>query len=178
MSNRRKVLAYAAHLDKIADEIERNFEAYQLSEKQAQEFIHSIDSLSDHMMAAHGINPQALSIHDDVREALVVERNADEPYMDTFGQPSVLEHDADETYVKEHMDDLDDDAFHNPLVDGMGNDKLIHADEDEDMDDDEDDDKEASFDYWNDEPSREAGRSDYWDDTPRESSRRKTDYWD
>ena len=166
--SKRKVLAYAQRLDKIAEEVENNFSAYGLSEREAAAFVHQIDSLSDRMMESHGINPRYL---ENVRDALVIEHDADEPHMKTFHSPAddVVEHDADDEAVK-HMDQ-EHDSFHRPLEDGMNAPGLIHAGEDEDMD--EDDEKESSILDWWDEP-REAS-NDYWDDAPRG---RKADYWD
>jgi len=174
MSNRRKVLAYAQRLDQIAEEVETNFPSYGLSSRQAQAFVYQIDSLADRMMASHGIDPRYL---EEVREALVVEHDADEPHMKTFHSPhdDVVERDGDDEAIQ-HMDQPFN-SFHRPLEDGMGQPGLIHADEDEDMDGDEG--KESSVgDWWGEAPSRRAS-TDYWGGGSRKASRssRKTDYW-
>lgn len=171
--SKRKVLAYAQRLDKIAEEVEKNYSAYGLSEREAAAFVHQIDTLSDRMMESHGINPRYL---EQIKDALVVERDADEPHLDTFHSPAddVKEHDADEEALK-HMDQQHD-SFHRPLEDGFGQPGLIHADKGEDMDKEEekhDDDKEASLLDWWDEDPREAS-TDYWE----APTQRKTDYWD
>lgn len=163
--SKRKVLAYAQRLDKIAEEVETNFSAYGLSEREAAAFLHQIDSLSDRMMESHGLNPRLL---ENIHDAIVVERDTDEGHLDTFAPSNdVQEHDADDDAIK-HMDQPHN-SFHRPIEDGMMQSGLVHADEDEDMDKEEEkEEKESSArDWWDDEP-REASH-DYWSD--------KTDYW-
>lgn len=154
MDNRRQVLAYVRQLDALADKVERTYRDMGLTQKQASAFVYQVDSLSDHIMEANGMDPQALA-NEDVVDSMVIQRDEDEPYLDTFGQPAVHMRDEDEPYV-DHMNDMTGDEFHNPLVDGL--DGVIHA---------------SGEDYWSDD--REAG--DYWNDEPKNSRTASVDYW-
>jgi hypothetical protein len=161
MSNKRKVLSFAKCLDRMAEEIETNYGAYGITSEQAASFTASSDRLADYIMQTNGIDPKYFETQE--RESMVHERDEDEDHLDTFGNPAVIEWDADDTDTMSHMNDLNGDETRYPLE---GDTVEAGCDDDMEEDEEEDDDKEASFtDYWND-SGREA-QVDYWSD----------DYW-
>lgn len=172
MDKRRTILAYASRLDKIAEEVENNFTAYDLTQKQAQDIVYQMDSLADRMMESHGIDPQALS---EGREALVLDRDSDEGHIDTFDGKAVLERDDDDQYVMDHFEGgSNSDEFSHPIIDGIDTDLVEASDDDDDEectcgknkkkddDDDDDDSKESSSNWWE-ESKKSSTKADYWD---------------
>jgi len=80
--------AYTARLDRIASELETNYKALGLSQKQALDFAFEIDRVSEELVA-------------ESKSASVLQGDADEPYMKKhFDTSGVVDGgDADEPYM-------------------------------------------------------------------------------
>lgn len=86
-----------SRLDQTANEIDLLAKAGKIDPKLASELNGNIDRFSDKLeIAAYG------KASFESRQAKVLERDSDEPYMDTYNNPQkVIEGDADEPYMHE-----------------------------------------------------------------------------
>lgn len=80
-------------LDKIANYVQRHYDQFGMSKKAAYNFCLYVDQTSDHLE----------------KVATTLERDPDEPYMDSFNTPkSPVEMEPDEPYMMEYDNDRDD----------------------------------------------------------------------
>lgn len=95
-----------ARLDKAAQAIEANYEAWGLPFDVAKEVINQLDKQADAIeVATYGdesLNRRQVEV---LKSAKVIQREADEPYMSAFESDSVVQQDADEPYMSAYGDD-------------------------------------------------------------------------
>lgn len=109
----KRVSAVLGRLDKVAETIQTNFEEWGMPFEQAKEMVNQIDSAAD---AVETMTFGEQSLH--TRQAEVIQREADEPYMATFEKGTVLQSDADEPYMSAYGDDDSSDVRHGQSTTG------------------------------------------------------------
>lgn len=95
-------------LDRIAHSIQSQHEAWGMPFEAAKELVNDLDKTADEIeVAAFGTE----SLHK--RQAEVIQREADEPYMQTFENPqSPHQVEADEPYMKAYNSDDSSAVIH------------------------------------------------------------------
>lgn len=96
-----------AHLDKAAEEIQANHEALGIPFDLAKEAVNNLDKTADELeTSAFGQASLERRQVELLKEAKVIQRDGDEPYMMTFENPQKpLQTDADEPYMQAYGDD-------------------------------------------------------------------------
>jgi hypothetical protein len=96
-----------AHLDVAAGEIQANHEALGISFDTAKEIVNNLDKTADELeVRAYGQDSLERRQVKLLKEAKVLQRDADEPYMATFENPQKpVQTDADEPYMQAYSDD-------------------------------------------------------------------------
>lgn len=91
----REAGRYVGRLDRIAHELEHNYEDLGLTRKQALDFAFEVDKIAEE------VEEQAKSdfIEEKKKEAATLKSDGDEPYMRDHFDANVNEHDADEAYM-------------------------------------------------------------------------------
>jgi len=174
MLTKREIIAYTKRLDKIATEVQGNWNSYGLSKKAAYDFCLHVDSLSDRLERLVGLD----------RQAKTLETQPDEPYMDQFNQHGVQdgEGDTDEPYM-DHMKKDPHGQFHEETLEGEPQSELSNtksaswyrfADDADEEEKKEEEKKEASTDYWGE--SKTSSTDDYWNDS-KVAGKDSDDYW-
>lgn len=105
-------------LDRLAHNIQTNYESWGMPFDTAKSLVNELDKTADEVeIASFGEDSfarrQVEIVTASMKTAEVIERNADEPYMDTFKnpmQPRQIE--ADEPYMKLYGDDQSSAVHH------------------------------------------------------------------
>lgn len=88
-------------LDKLAGHIQENHEKLGLSFDDAKAIVNELDKTADEVETVVFGEESLLR-----RQAEVIQRDSDEPYMDTFNSPTApVQTDADEPYMDAFQDD-------------------------------------------------------------------------
>lgn len=102
----KRVSTILGRLDKVAETIQDNFEQWGMPFEQAKGMVNQIDTSADEIEKL-AFGERSLR----VRQAEVIQRETDEPYMATFETGEVVQQDADEPYMSAYSDD-DSSAVH------------------------------------------------------------------
>ena len=96
-----------SRLDRIASTVQENHEKWGLPFEIARDLVNEIDRTADEMeKAAYGEDSMTVRQEQVLKQAKVLEREADEPYMDTFSNPmKPHQTEADEPYMQAYGDD-------------------------------------------------------------------------
>ncbi|MFA5053725.1 MAG: hypothetical protein WC565_06690, partial [Parcubacteria group bacterium] len=94
-------------LDKLAHTIQANHERWGMPFEQAKAIVNDIDKTADEIeVAAYGAESLQRRQVEVLKQAKVIQRDADESYMDTFANPMAPKQvEADEPYMKLYGDD-------------------------------------------------------------------------
>jgi hypothetical protein len=95
-------------LDKAASAIQANYKSWGMPFEAAKEIVNVIDKTADEIEST-AFGEESFEVRQAevvAKTAHVVNRDSDEPYMDTFNAPMrPIQMDADEPYMKAYADD-------------------------------------------------------------------------
>jgi len=95
-----------ARLDKVAQTIEANHEAWGMPFEMAKTAVNHLDRVADELeVHTYGVGSLKSRQVEVLKTAKVIQRDPDEPYMASFQDDSVIQHDADEPYMTAYGDD-------------------------------------------------------------------------
>ena len=101
-------------LDKIAGTIQANFEAWGMPFETAKEIVNDIDKTADEIETAT-FGKESFT----KRQAEVIQKESDEPYMATFANPMApIQVESDEPYMKAYKDDQSSAVHHGKSTTG------------------------------------------------------------
>lgn len=104
---KKKASELLGRLDRIAAEIQANHSAWGMSLEDARPLVNGLDKLADDLEARF-YGPESLQRRqvEILKSAKVIQKDSDEPYMDTFNSPSKPHQtDGDEPYMSAYGDD-------------------------------------------------------------------------
>ena len=111
-------------LDRLAETIQTNHESWGMPFDTAKGLVNEIDKTADEIeAAAFGAaslqNRQIEVVTASSKKAEVIQRDGDEPYMDTFKNPQApVQIEADEPYMKEYTVDQSSGVIHGESTTG------------------------------------------------------------
>ena len=103
----KKASTILSHLDRLAADIQANFEPMGLSFENAKTLVNHLDKVADEAEAFF-YGPESMTRRqiEVLKTAKVIQKESDEPYMDTFANPMApIQTDADEAYMSAYKDD-------------------------------------------------------------------------
>lgn len=94
-------------LDRIAAEVQKRYASWGMKMPEAKALVNGLDKLADdlesHFFGGDSLLRRQVEL---LKHAKVIQKDADEPYMDTFNAPMApLQTDADEPYMAAYKDD-------------------------------------------------------------------------
>lgn len=112
----QRVSSILGRLDKIAEAIQDGQETWGMPFDQAKGLVNQIDTVSDDIeQVAFGeasLEQRQMEILASDKQAEVIQRDADEPYMAAFETGGIKQQDADEPYMSAYADDDSSDVRH------------------------------------------------------------------
>lgn len=96
-----------SRMDRIAQEIQKNYAVWGMSKSAARELVNQIDKIADSTETAfYGKASLSQRQIEVLKSAKVIQQDSDESYMATFNSPQgVHQQDSDEPYMKAYNDD-------------------------------------------------------------------------
>ncbi len=94
-------------LDRMAASIQANYEGMGLDQVSAKNLVNDLDRVAD-LIEVEALGPDSMTIRQTelLKQAKVLQKESDEPYMSTFDSPmGVHQKDADEGYMSAFDDD-------------------------------------------------------------------------
>lgn len=106
--------AILGRLDKMAAHIQANHESWGMPFETAKAIVNDIDTVADAIEASTFGKESFLN-----RQAEVLQKESDEPYMSTFGNPmKPIQTESDEPYMKAYSDDQSSAVHHGKSTTG------------------------------------------------------------
>jgi hypothetical protein len=127
---KKQIESFTERLDKVANQIEENWEEYGMTKREAYDICLGIDRVADAIEDSEHEDME--EIDEEEAEAITMERDGDEPYLDYYDEGGVLDNqqDADEDYM-DHYDRADaEDQFDYPLEGETGEELQGHPKKD------------------------------------------------
>jgi hypothetical protein len=101
-------------IDRIASNVMANHEKWGMKFEAAKGLVNDLDRVADEIEVA-SFGPESFAR----RQAEVIQKDADEPYMDTFKNPmKPIQTDADEAYMSAYADDQSSAVNHGKSTTG------------------------------------------------------------
>lgn len=99
-----------SRLDRVASVVQERHQEWGLSFKAAKQLVNEIDKIADELEKAtfgeQSVIARQASVLGLEKTAEVIQRDSDEPYMDTFDSPMMpIQREADEPYMQQYSDD-------------------------------------------------------------------------
>lgn len=96
-----------ATLDRVAGTIQSRYASWGMSQEVAKQIVNGLDKTADELEAGlFGEQSFKARQVEVLKQAKVIQQDADEPYMATFNQPTKpIKTDADEPYMAAYRDD-------------------------------------------------------------------------
>ncbi len=100
-----RISVILGRLDKVAAHIQDNYKTWGMSFETARAIVNDLDKTADEI-EVNAFGPESLQKRQHEVCAKVIQRDADEPYMQTFENPmKPIKTDADEPYMRSYADD-------------------------------------------------------------------------
>lgn len=163
MLSMKQAKSYTSELDKLADDIESNFSEYGLNRREARDICYRIDYLSDKIERTAAKK----------KEAVGIETEEDEPYMDWYDVGGVVDdqQDADEPYM-DQFDVADAENQFGAPLEGETERQLKNSPP---MDQVEETPRQASEDNWYERSKREASGDNWYERSKRQDRTSSSD---
>ena len=108
-----------ARLDRVAETIQTKHESWAMPFDEAKAIVNAIDETADTIEKAAFGEESFARRQAHIVKAEVIQRDGDEPYMDTFKNPQApVQIEADEPYMKEYSVDQSSEVHHGKSTTG------------------------------------------------------------
>jgi len=105
----KRVSEILGRLDKAAGMIQDKAAEWGMPFDEAKEVVNTLDLAADNLeqmsFGEESLQRRQIEVLASVKEAEVIQRDSDEPYMSTFETGAVIQQDADEPYMSAYRDD-------------------------------------------------------------------------
>jgi len=120
----KKASTILGRLDKVAETIQANHEEWGMPFEQAKDLVNTLDVAADDFesmtFGGGSLEHRQMEVLASDKKAEVLQRDADEPYMDSFkSTEGVVQSDADEPYMSAYGDDQSSAVVHGKSTNGQ-----------------------------------------------------------